>query len=710
MLPSRQIFSRIPAHLLNGASVSLGVTLVYFVGLGLGSGHAGLSAASGAVYASLADVPNPAGRTWRRVLTAAIIGTLVSLVVGLLRSDPLALGATIAVIAFLSAMALAWGVRAGPIAFVGVMAFVFSMAAPPLPGIAQLATPVGWVAAGGALYVIWSWVTALALAGRYRALALAEVLGQTARLLRTRAQILAGAAAAPSGAAPEKAWIALDSALDETLQAARDHMFAAPPSDRAQRQSALLLLAIDLRDTLLLGQLDLDILGEDEGGRRVRREVAHRYEVIASFLEGFEQSVRAGTGPPALPQQSEPDFQPAGFAATDLRARLLPVLVNRLRHLGNDLAQMHATAAGAPPSGGLTREQLQLFVSVEGWPLAALRPHLKWGSPVMRHALRSTAALGAAYFIGLSLPWASHPHWLVLSVAVVLRGTLEQTLARRNARVAGTVLGCLLVLGLSHLATPWLSTAVYLGATGVAHAFAVARYFVTATAATVMALLQDHLANPGGGFAIAERLADTAIGALLAWAFSYVLPSWERHGLPRLLARLKKALEALAGAALQMPGPGTDDVALRLARREVYESLRTLAAAGQRTRVEPRAVRVPAHTFADLLAHSHALLGHVAAVRVMLARRSQDLDAGAAAAALEAARARIAGELARPALDTPGPSADGAAQLAELPGDVPARDPMPWLERRLELACREAQWTARAAGELRAASETSGKT
>ena len=71
-------------------------------------------------------------------------------------------------------------------------------------------------------------------------------------------------------------------------------------------------------------------------------------------------------------------------------------------------------------------------------------------SPVLRHALRAALALGSAYFIALALPWASHPHWLVLGVAVVLRGSLDQTLARRNARVLGTLFGCVLVVALTH--------------------------------------------------------------------------------------------------------------------------------------------------------------------------------------------------------------------------------------------------------------------
>jgi uncharacterized membrane protein YccC len=698
-------FDRLPAHVINGAGVSLGVALIYFAGLGLEGSHGALAASSGAVYASLADVPNPPGRSWRRVLTAACIGVAVSLLVGALRAHPVAIGATIALVGFLSTLTLAWGLRAGPISFVGVMTFVFSMAAPPAHSTAALLANVGWVALGGALYVLWAWLLAVWLAPRYRTLALSEVLRTTVELLRARAQLLAGAVQGLSQTPPLKAWIALDSLLDERLQLARDHLFAARHSASAKRLTALLLLSIDLRDTVLLSQLDLEILGHDGPGNRVRRALVGNYEAIADELERIHQAVRsqiAAAAPPDRGAELRALANEELFSAGDARQRLLPMLVRRSGHMFDDLARMQALARGAPPGPTFAHEQLQLFVSVEGWPLAALRPHLNLASPVMRHALRASAAFTAAYFIGLALPWASHPHWLVLSVAVVLRGSLEQTLMRRNLRVAGTVAGCLIVLALSHLATPWLSTTVYLGATGLAHAFSVARYFVTATAATVMALLQDHLANPSGGFAVAERLADTAIGALLAWGFSYVLPSWERQSLPRLLARLTRALDAMAGQAMQMPKKGANDIGVRLARREVYEALRAIAAAAQRSRVEPRAVRLPEQSFAALLAHSHAFMAHLASVRVLLARRSQDLAYASAQAALDEARGKIRQQLAQ-SLDARAlipPTSE--AGMPDLPADAPALALMPWLERRLQMACAAATDTAAAAAALRA--------
>ena len=78
----------------------------------------------------------------------------------------------------------------------------------------------------------------------------------------------------------------------------------------------------------------------------------------------------------------------------------------------------------------------------------AATSHWRRDSLVLRHAIRMSLALGTAYYLALALPWGSHPYWLVLSVGVVLRGSLGDTLARRNARVGGTVLGCLVVVAL----------------------------------------------------------------------------------------------------------------------------------------------------------------------------------------------------------------------------------------------------------------------
>ncbi|MFX5793352.1 FUSC family protein, partial [Acinetobacter baumannii] len=88
-----------------------------------------------------------------------------------------------------------------------------------------------------------------------------------------------------------------------------------------------------------------------------------------------------------------------------------------------------------------------------------------------------------AYALGAALPWAAHPFWLMLSVAVVLRGNLEQTLSRRNERIVGTMQGCLLVLLLAQVNSVPLLSLCFVAAVGIAHVYVNRRDRVAATAA-----------------------------------------------------------------------------------------------------------------------------------------------------------------------------------------------------------------------------------
>jgi uncharacterized membrane protein YccC len=231
-------------------------------------------------------------------------------------------------------------------------------------------------------------------------------------------------------------------------------------------------------------------------------------------------------------------------------------------------------------------------------------------------------------------------------------------------------------------------------AQGIAHAFAVKRYLVTAVAATVLALLQAHLLNASvnPGFEVAERIADTLIGVAIAWAFSYVLPSWERTQLPALVTRVlraqgRHAQQALALGQLQAVD-NTTELGWRLARREAYDSLSALVQAAQRALSEPRAVRPPLRHLERMLAHSYQLLAQLTAVKTMLLQRRGRLKVEQLQAPLQQAAASIETTLSASG-SVPGDQADEDAFASPSPAAL--RDPLdedlsPWLLRRLLLA------------------------
>lgn len=693
--------NRAPAHLVNGASVAIGVALVHTACAVFAGAPVAQIATGGAVCASLADGTGTSHGTWRRVLAAGALGWLASTIVWLLQTHPVALGLAIGAIAFVAMMTMAWGQRAGPISFAPLLAIVFTMSLP--PEAQSTLEPIGWDAAGVLGYLLWSRLSTSALQRVYRTRALLDALEATARLFRARADLLESPAVASEAAL--QPWIGDETRLADRLQSARDLLFTAPDSPLARRETALLLRTIDLRDVLLASRLDLDLLGDDAGARAVRGRVAGALRRIAAALDACIEALQTGRAarfawadPEAGERLVAASVLDATLAPEDPRARLLPAFTARLQRIESGVRAIAALAAGEHEAIPLSREQLRLFAAPDAWPPGALRAHFSVQSPVFRHAIRMALALAGAYFIARVLPWASHPHWLVLGVAVVLRGTLEQTLSRRNERVSGTVVGCVLVLLLGHSQSRGLMELSFFIGVGIAHAFVTVRYRVTAVAATVMALLQAYLVDPGVPLAVVERLSDTLLGALLAWAFSYVLPSWERRGLPASIERALAALGAYARHSLRTDPRAA--VEQRMARRAAYDALGAIAGALQRSRAEPRSVRPPSLELSTMIDAGQRLMAHLSVIRMSLALRGETQRTREVAAAMHSAHESLQHALdpARPS-DAMATAAAARALECEAPPRVaPEADPAAWLLRRLRIATADA-WAVRSSAD-----------
>jgi len=684
----------LPAYVVNGIAVAVGIGCIQIVARELAGAHAAALVVSGAACASIADLPNATSRTWHRVGAAALLSVLAALAVDLVRARPTALGLVVIAVAFVAMMALAWGARAGAVSFSPVLAMIFAMAVPPAEHELAIA---GWGACGAVAYLGWALLAGAALQRRYRTLAMVAALRAAAALFRARADVLVAYRVLAGEAPPLRAWIGGEAALADRLQAARDLVYPAVQSACWQRDVAIVLRLIDLRDALLTSRLDVALLGTDVAGREILERAAAALRALGERLDDAADALRDGTTSSA-PEAIAPSLAALGDAAAmpadDARARLVPVLAGRLDRLAGDVDRIHRLLHGERDTLPLTEQQLQSFVAPEGWPTRALKPHWRRDSPVLRHAVRMSLALGTAYYLALALPWAAHPYWLVLSVAVVLRGSLGDTLARRNARVLGTVLGCLIVIGVSHLPSAAFVNVAFLAALATAHSFVIQRYWVTATAASVMALLQSHLVNPEAGFAIGERIADTFLGAMLAWCFSYVLPSWERRSVPDAIGRALGELRDYAAHSLRA-GSG-DAVDERLARRKAYESLAALGAAVSRSRVEPRGVRLPIERVAALLDHGERFMAHLSLVRHSLARLDDAAELRRVDAALAEAVAALGVCLDIAAPDelaerqTAAAVAAAADDVDLLPAQPPTADVVPWLARRLAQLVREA--------------------
>ncbi len=734
-------------YVANGVSVALGLLLISAaVHLWLGA-EAAAAASVGVIVCSPPDLPGPRrGKLWQ-MLPAPLLGIPLFFAVQWLHRDPLHLGLLLVPGTFLAFLAMAWGRRGIPIAVAVMFSMIFSMAAAPRvpPGGDPLPAALAITAhfaLGAGLYVLYAVVANRLLNARYRVQLVADTLYSLAALMRVQARLFDSAPAGTTtsaqgaeGAEDEAAahggtaeaphaltrlLLRRQAALAEQLQGARNIVLEAPSTPARQRLAAMLVQVLETRDHLLACELDVEALKAHPGHvpvlralRGVLLDTAAEFARLADALLRGSRPAPFADARPALAELRWSDPLPPAAISGPSPHALARGLADRVGHINDEALRMNALARGeAPPDLAVVRASWQMFVSPTAWSWAPLATLWRWDAPPLRHAVRAALAIAAGFLVAQALPWGTHAYWILLTIVVVLRGSLAQTLERRNSRVAGTLLGCVLAAALlaAHLSS-WQLVLCLTVAQAVAHAFAVRRYLVTAVAATVLGLVQSHMLHGGAvspAFDLLERLADTLIGTGIAWAFSYVLPSWERSQIPALVqrtlvAQARHAREALALGQLHAVD-NAPELAWRLARREAYDSLSALVQATERAMAEPRAVQPPVVALEHLQARCYQLLAQLTAIKTMLLLRRGRLDAGGLQVSLaqtaEAISRRLEGreDAAATAADAPWPPLPGDAQAWPDPHDG---DLGPWLVRRLALATERA-------GQVRAAAREAG--
>lgn len=692
-------------HVLNGATAAFGLLLVtaciYFL---LGRGAA-IGSSVGVVMALIPDSARPRRGKFAHLLVAPLVGVPLFLAIQFLRPHPVEFGFFLVGATFIAFLATAWGVR-GLGVTIGIMfGLLLALAPPPARDTLEAFTRTGWCALGSLLYVLYATAAGMALDGRHRTLALAELLMSIATLQRAHAAWMR------TGGLPNPRELERQAALANQMQLARDLILERPGTPRRQLLVGMLNAALESRDLLIAGTLELDQRDVMKAALPPRfgdilDTLADTVEAVADHLlwkgalpappdHGAELAAfRAGTRPLASNAEVSPSDQ-ARIALLDSISMRLADQDAAVRKLVNIANETQAPDLAAALTGW------KLFVSPAYWSPHPLLRLWHWRDPALRHALRAALAMGIGYVVGHLLPWVSRDFWLLITIMVMLNGTLSQTVDRVGSCVAGTLIGCLIALLLLVLDAP---IAVLLGAVvlsqGMAQAFVVRRYMVTAAGGTILGLLLVHLLNGSNtpGTDSLEYLANTLIGIVIAWAFSYVLPSWERYQIARTVQRLCVALARHARRSLAVASvdhfSGQPELAWRLARREAYDALGALVQATDRIRTEPRAVQPPHAPLLRLQANSYQLLGQLSAAQTLLLLRCSphELDTLRPMIASAVRDIESALDLRQPdaprTWEVPAHTEDGTP-LRAIPEDLPdpaERDSSRWMVRRLARA------------------------
>jgi uncharacterized membrane protein YccC len=379
-------------------------------------------------------------------------------------------------------------------------------------------------------------------------------------------------------------------------------------------------------------------------------DVALVTSAASGWLRRAAQAVRTGESPPdedprlaelVAALRDRRDGSTPGPAGTPTRyaAARAVALLGQLRAVNRSVAAVAGARRLTLPHPRGAAITMSLPGRAAGSVRRVARAGRQPGSAAFRHAIRLAVVLPLAEGLSHALP-GHRGYWVALTALVVLKPDYAATTARGLARVAGTLLGVVLV-GLVvtlHPSGAAVTVLVGLFAWGAYTGFA-ASYAIFSFATTGLVVL---LVSPTGSNALStvgDRALDTVVGGALALTAYVVWPTWEGDTLDESMARLLHALADYAELVLRgyvagaaPPAADLDRAAgaARQARADAQASL-------ERALAEPRRIQRNTRASAGVLAAARRIVIAVHSLRTTL----DDTDEHVALPDVERTRAAV---------------------------------------------------------------------
>jgi uncharacterized membrane protein YccC len=605
-------------HIINGASVGLGVIAVALVASAIFGFAAGQPATLGAISASISDLPAPWREKARTLGFGFALALLSTVAIQVALPWPVAALLMIGAISFVAGLVTGLGRWAVAVGMQAVIPMVFILGFPreTFPAAVRIEM---LLAGGGVAYIAIALLATVFTDASARRMVASETIREFSIYMRAVASVFD-----PERdlAAAYGATIRQQSALSDQLQSARTLLLERPGTTGERfRLAASIGILLDALDALVAAQCDVELIRKTPAAATVRARIGDVLRVGSLDLEHLSLELLT-TGHPILPPdhhlaidaltreaarvEADEAMDPKVRAALDAATWRLVHSLSHVRRLEQSLSN-DATARAA-----IGDVELAAFIPKRSYALGALAPHLSRDSPVLRFAVRLALAMMAGALVAQSLGDNRHGNWVVLTIAVVIRAGYGLTRQRRDDRVIGTLIGCVgAAVSVAYLPAGALVAVQGLGV-AVTHSFARLNYRIASVGASVTALVSLHLVQPWVSAPILVRLADTLIGAAIAHLFNYFWPRWEYFEAPGLARRLQAQLAAFAAAALGE----VSEHDYRLARKNVIEAMAALSDSAGRMAIEPMTARKGLDEMAELLIRAYSLVAQLSAARL----------------------------------------------------------------------------------------------
>lgn len=596
-----------------GLRNTIGVIAPLSIAAYLGSLHAGLAVATGALNVSYSDSHEPYIERVRRMLAAATLVAFAVCAGSLCGNQPSLAVLLTACGAFAAGMLVCLGTVAADLGTITLVILIVYSAVPLPPERAFLAGCLAFC--GGILQAMLS--IAFWPIRRYapERRALAQLYD---RLARAALQPIDIREAPPASAESTNAQRAL-----ETLSGNR--------SLESQRYRSLLNQAERLRLYLLaLGRLHIRL--QREPAAQVQAELTGGFLKAASrVLQSIALSLYSAKNVrPGPSWEDELDSIAEGLGQVDpgappgVRAIIsdtrfqMDAIAGQLRS-ARELAE-HATPEGL--TDFFEAEQRKPWYLRLTGSLATLRSNLTLDSSACRHAIR----LAVCILIGDALARSFQLHrayWLPMTIAIVLKPDFSATFSRGILRLAGTFLGLAIATVIFHAVPATVGPEIAL--LGIfmflMRCFGSANYGIFVTAVTALIVVLFALSGVSPTEVVSARALNTVLGGTIALAAYGLWPTWERSQIPELLARMLDGYRLyFQRLRWNYQNPSAENPAeLESARLAARLARSNLEASVDRFRGEPGAPPQLVNSLDAILASSYRLIHALMALEAGLA-------------------------------------------------------------------------------------------
>ncbi len=604
--------------------VGIAVTLPIITGVQLGYFEIGLALGFGAFWSSPSDVTGSSRHRQFGILISATLIMVVSFIKGYLHFELWWLLPILGMLTFAIAFISVYGFRASLVSFSGLMALVLSFATDPEAlEIYQYALLLGF---GGLWYLllskIWHRINPKAETEEF----LSETYTLTAKFLETRGKLID----------PHEDHEKLQSELQKLQsELTANHntlreilILSRRSSGLSNYQDKRLLIfvqLVEMLETAIANPGNYDRM--DELFNDHPQYIKIFQELIFEMSFQLRRISEAGNDVKKLPGN---DYMRQCFE--DVRVKIASLgetldyeeylmLQNLLEYQKKQFEKLKRIKwllgdSNIAEIDLIDRKAAKRFVALQDYDPMLLVRNFSFKSTIFRHSFRLAVTVMIGYALGSIFPF-QNPHWILLTVIVIMRPSYGLTKSRAKDRTIGTFIGGAIATVIFFLVRdPYVYGAMSVASLVIALSMVQKNYRASATFITLGVVFIYAILQPDILTVIKFRILDTLLGAVLSYAaMRWLWPTWEFVEITDSIEKSVKAnKDFLHKITEYYQRKGKIPTSYNVARKEAFLETSNLNSAFQRMAQEPRSKQRKTDKIYELVVLNHRFLASLASL------------------------------------------------------------------------------------------------